>query len=74
MTVSCSACMTASAIVCENDSRTGQTFWLCPACWSEFLHGLDEPQPSAAQVIEAEPVPGGERVCPTCHHRMEIAS
>jgi hypothetical protein len=74
MTVSCSVCLQAPAIVNETDAATGQTFWLCPACWSEYVHGLDEPQRSAGQVIEAETGPGGEWTCPTCRHRMEIAS
>jgi hypothetical protein len=76
MTVSCSVCLTAVAIVSETDERTGQTFWLCPACWIEYLHGLDEASPNnTAQVDTAvEVVPGGEWVCPRCHHREQVAS
>jgi hypothetical protein len=74
MTVSCSVCPQATAIVSEHDSRTGQTFWPCPACWTEYLQGLDEPGQAAGQHSEDEPVPGGEWTCPTCRHRIEIAS
>jgi hypothetical protein len=74
MTVSCSVCLQAAAIVSEHDSRTGQTFWLCPACWCDYLHGLDEPSQAAGQLTVDEPVAGGEWTCPTCRHRMGIAS
>jgi hypothetical protein len=74
MTVSCSVCLQAPAIVSETDAAAGQTFWLCPACWSEYLHSLDEPAPNTGTPDEVEPVPGGEWTCPTCRHRMEIAS
>jgi hypothetical protein len=61
--------------VSETDERTGQTFWLCPACWIEYLHGLDEAAgQDSLDERAAEPVPGGERVCPTCHHRQQVAS
>jgi hypothetical protein len=80
MTVSCSVCLTAAAIVSETDQRTGQTFWLCPACWTEYLYGLDhtdastvdpdpDPDPDAGVVV-----PGGEWVCPQCHHRQRVAA
>jgi len=76
MTVSCSVYLTAAAIVSETDERTGQTFWLCPACWTVYLHGLDEASPNdvAADEVEVEPAPGGEWVCPRCQHRQQVAS
>jgi hypothetical protein len=76
MTVSCGVCMTAAAIVSETDEATGQTFWLCPACWTEYLHGLDAAsrKDGAADEAEVEPVPGSEWVCPRCHHRQQVAA
>ena len=74
MTISCSVCMTASAIASETDPAPGQTFWLCPACWTEYLHALDEATANSATQGAREPVPGGEWTCPTCHNRIEIAS
>jgi rubrerythrin len=74
MTVSCSVCMTAAAIVSETDERTGQTFWLCPACWTEYLHGLDDTDASKVDPDAGVGVAGGEWVCPTCHHRQQVAS
>jgi hypothetical protein len=74
MTVSCSVCMTAAAIVSETDERTGQTFWLCPACWTEYLRGLDEATPDRQLEEVIEVLDGGEWVCPTCHHRQQVAS
>jgi len=77
MTVSCTVCLTAAAIVSETDERTGQTFWLCPACWTEYLHGLDEAagQDGSDEVAATvEPASGGEWVCPRCQHRQRVAA
>jgi hypothetical protein len=74
MTISCSVCLQAAAIVSETDAAAGQTFSLFPACWTEYLHGLDAPGQAAGQLTEDEPVAGREWTCPTCRHRIEIAS
>jgi rubrerythrin len=84
MTVSCSVCLTAAAIVSETDERTGQTFWLCPACWIEYLHGLDDtdstkvdPDPDPDLDLDLDPgvvVAGGQWVCPRCQHRQPVAA
>jgi hypothetical protein len=76
MMVSCSVCMTLAAIVSETDERTGQTFWLCPACWIEYLRGLDDTDASTIDpdLDPAVGVPGGEWVCPTCHQRQQVAA
>jgi hypothetical protein len=78
MSVSCSVCLLAAAIVSEYGEASGQTFWLCPACWTDDLHGLDETTaaqetPAAAQVA-VEVVPGGEWVGPRGQHRRQAAS
>jgi hypothetical protein len=74
MTVSCSVCLTAAAIVSEYDEATGQTFWLCPACWTDYPHGLDEASPNDIGSDQAVVVPVGEWVCPACHDRQQVAS
>jgi hypothetical protein len=77
VTVSCGVCMTAAAIVSEYDEATRRTFWLCPACWTEYLHGLDEAtgEDGSDEVeVAVEVVPGGGWVCPACHDRRQVAS
>jgi hypothetical protein len=77
MSVSCSVCLLAAAIVSETDEASGQTFWLCPACWTDYLHGLDDTaDPDDCDDVEdsVEAVPGGEWVGPKGQHRQQAAS